>query len=114
MGKDEYVGRLWCMMEGLTEEEETDMAVNIVHHEEDLVIMWLTGTTIMCDPRTVKPHKLLQALFIVEDQLQGADLVEVLTDGIRVDGKFIAQDFYPALYRGVRVGQLSLLGHLYT
>lgn len=114
MEENEYVGRLWCMMNGLQEEGEEDMAVSIVHQEEDLVIMWLAGTTIMCDPRKIKPHKLLQALFIVEDQLQGSDLVEVLTDGIRVDGKFIAQDYYPALYKGVPIEQLPLVGHLYT
>ena len=100
----------------LTEGEENP-EVTLVHKDEDTIILWLAGITVTCHPDEVKPNKLLRVLFLLEDLYRGKEkpvLVQVLDDGMRIDGKFVCERYYPALYKGIKLSQLSLLGHMYN
>ena len=91
--------------------------MEIIHKDDDC--MWLyceeSDTTVYLDLNVLYiPDFMLgmSAIAILLD-CKEIDLVQIHSDGLRIDGKFIQFEFIPAIIKGVKMSDLHLVGHLY-
>ena len=103
------------VVEDLTDNDESGIPVEVMHKDDDCVFLYCmdTDTTLYADIERVRPSHLLMAISILTDlptDVLNPDMVEVKSDGLMLDGKFMSHEHLFALVNGSSLNSLKIMG----
>ena len=114
---DDIISRLNELIEECKIDEK-DMGHDMVYKDDDSVFFHLTdvGVTLYAKTEEIDPRYFIKILmFLSTLELDPMpSMVEVKSEGIVCDGKYVPETYFPALYKGATLKNLDVLGPLYA